>query len=246
MFSFVITGTDDLDQDVPWVDDELFSIGHVVEVKLGYDDSVDTVMVGEIVAVEPEFVNDGLPSLTVRGYDRLHRLQRGRKARTFVQQKDSDIASRIADESGLTPSVDDTSVIHDHLYQHHQTDFEFLAGRARRINYELSVDDKTLNFRQLRNGDGALFTLTSGDDLLRFSARRSAAAQPSEVSVRGWSVTDKAGRVGQARAGDETSTMGGRTSGPDFAEQASAPRPTRAARGRRSIRPRPIRSRRRA
>jgi Bacteriophage probable baseplate hub protein len=219
MFSFVISGTDDLDEEVPFVDDELFSIGNVVDVKLGYDDRVDTVMVGEIVALEPEFRQDGLPNLTVRGYDRLHRLQRGRKARTFVQQKDSDIASRIADESGLTAKVDDSSVIHDHIYQHHQTDFEFLLERARRINYELSVEDKTLNFRALRNGDGALFTLTSGADLLRFNARRSAAAQPSEVSVRGWSVKDKAGVVGQARAGDETSTMGGETSGPAFGEK---------------------------
>jgi phage protein D len=220
MFSFVIHGTDDLDDEVPWVDDDLFSIGGVVDVKLGYDDRVDTVMVGEIVAVEPEFRKDGLPSLTVRGFDRLHRLQRGRKARTFVQQKDSDIASQIADEAGLTPDVDDTSVIHDHVYQHQQTDYEFLLQRARRINYELSVDDKTLRFRQLHNGDGPLFTLTSRDDLVRFTARRSAAAQPTEVSVRGWSVKDKAGIVGQAAAGDETSTMGGETSGPAFAENA--------------------------
>src|SRR5262245_5053848 len=63
MFSFVVSGTDDLDQDVPFVDDELFAIGNVVEVKLGYDDRVDTVMVGEIVALEPEFKQDGLPSL---------------------------------------------------------------------------------------------------------------------------------------------------------------------------------------
>src|SRR5262245_3377405 len=227
MFSFVISGSEDLNQDVPWVDDELFSIGHVVDVKLGYEDRVDTVMVGEIVALEPEFRQDGLPSLTVRGYDRLHRLQRARKARTFVQQKDSDIAAQIADESGLTPQVDDSSVIHDHVYQHQQTDFEFLLQRARRINYELSVDDKTLNFRALKNGDGASFTLTSGADLLRFNARRSAAVQPSEVSVRGWSVRDKAAVIGQARAGDETSAMGGETSGPAFGERTfgAAPDP---------------------
>ena len=92
----------------------------------------------------------------------------------------------------------------------------------------------------VKNGDGARFTLTSGDDLLRFTARRSAAAQPSEVSVRGWSVKDKAGVVGQARAGDETSTMGGETSGPAFAERAfgASPDPcgawsTRAATSRR-------------
>src|SRR5262249_21173713 len=159
-------------QEVPWVDDELFSIGTVVDVKLGYDDRVDTVMVGEIVALEPEFRQDGLPNLTVRGYDRLHRLQRGRKARTFVQQKDSDIASQIEEERGLPARAGDWSVTHAHLYQHPQPDFDSPPARARRINYELSVDDKTLNFRALKNGGGAVFTLTSSADLLRFNARR--------------------------------------------------------------------------
>ncbi|MBV9787865.1 MAG: hypothetical protein JOZ51_06815, partial [Chloroflexi bacterium] len=54
-----------------------------------------TIMTGEITALEPEF-DQHTPTLTVRGYDRSHRLYRGRKTRTFLNQTDSDIASQIA------------------------------------------------------------------------------------------------------------------------------------------------------
>ncbi|WP_317615778.1 hypothetical protein, partial [Phormidesmis priestleyi] len=41
-----------------------------------------------------------------------------------------------------------------------------------------------------------------------------------EVAVRGWNLKDKKEIVGQARRGDEVSTMGGQTSGAAIAETA--------------------------
>src|SRR5512134_2816259 len=144
MFTLAMTSSDAQHQAVPWIDDaQLFAIGHVVEIKLGYVDDLETLLIGEITALEPEFVFNRLPRLTVRGYDRRHRLQRGRKTRTFVQKTDSDIAIQIAHEVGLTPQAVDSRVIHSYILQANQTDMDFLQERARRIQYEVVVTDRT-------------------------------------------------------------------------------------------------------
>jgi phage protein D len=221
MFAVELVGSEDQGQEIPWIDDtNLFSVGNVVELKLGYGDQTETLMVGEITGLEPEFGASRLPNLLVRGFDRLHRLQRGRKTRTFTQQKDSDLASQIANEAGLTPDVQDSGVTHEYIVQANQTDLEFLRSRATRINYEVAVDDKTLLFKPARNAESALFTLKPDDGLLEFHPRLTSLGQANEVSVRGWSVKDKDKVVGQSRTGDEVSTMGGQETGPANAESA--------------------------
>jgi len=213
MFSFQLTGSDDQKQAVPWVDETAFAIGNAVEIKLGYGDQVDTLIKGEVVGIEPSFSIARLAQLQVRGFDRLHRLTRGLKSRTYADQKDSDIASKIATDAGLTADAEDSSVTHKHVYQHNQSDFEFLLQRAGRIGYEISVDDTQLRFRKRANGESAVLSLAQGQGLLEFNARLSSASQATEVFVRGWSIKDKKELVGHASSGDAGS-MGGQQTGP--------------------------------
>src|SRR5262245_54525452 len=217
MFSFQLTGSDDQKQDVPWIDDTVFSVGNAAEIKLGYGDQLDTLMKGEIAGIEPSYSVERLAHLQVRGFDRLHRLTRGKKSRTYADQKDSDIASKIAGDAGLTADAEDSSVTLSHVYQHNQTDLEFLRLRASRIGYELLVDDTKLLFRKRANGESAALTLAHGQGLLEFRARLSSVGQATEVFVRGWSVKDKKEVVGHASAGDAAS-MGGEQTGPVAAE----------------------------
>jgi Bacteriophage probable baseplate hub protein len=219
MFSMEIISTADQDDANQWIDDALFSVGNIMEVKLGYGDDIETLIIGEVTALEPEFAFDRLPLLTVRGYDRRHRLQRGRKTRTFLQQKDSDIASKIAREAGLSAATIDSSVTHDYVIQANQTDLDFLHERARRIQYEVVVYDKELSFRPVQNDKSEVLTLTMDDHLLEFSPRLSTAGQVSEVSVRGWNPKERKEIVSQAQAGGEV-TMGGKQSGPKMSTAA--------------------------
>src|SRR5437764_2603127 len=155
MFSLEIVATDDLEDQFLWVDNEdLFSVGGLVEVKLGYADQLTSLFKGEITGLEPSFNADRLPTLVVRGYDRRHRLARGRRTRSFLKKKDSDIAAQIAREAGLTANATDSGVTHDYVLQADRTDFEFLLERASRISYEVVVEDKTLNFHPVANGEG--------------------------------------------------------------------------------------------
>jgi uncharacterized protein len=220
MVTLDLTGLPLDGEQIPLLDESLFAIGKEMEVKLGYASQLERLLTGEITGLEPTFTVDQLPSLTVRGYDRRHRLQRGRKTRTFVQQKDSDIASQIASEVGLTAEVEDSAVTHDYVLQANQSDWHFLQERAHRIRYEVIVDNKTLHFRPIANDGNSTLTLTFLDDLLEFYPRLSSMGQVTEIAVQGWDVKTKEAITGSAQAGDEVSIMAGEKTGADLSQSA--------------------------
>jgi uncharacterized protein len=220
MFTLEMATTMEQDDPMYWVDNDLFAVGGAVEVKLGYGDAPESVFIGEITGLEPRFAYGQLPLLVVRGYDRRHRLTRLRKTRTFVKQKDSDIASAIAGEAGLSAEATDSEVTHDYVLQANQSDMEFLQERARRIHYELALEDRTLYFRPVPFDKGESVTLSAAGELLEFLPRLTSALPVTEVTVRGWSPKDKKEIVGRAQAGDEPSTMGGDKSGAAVVESA--------------------------
>jgi uncharacterized protein len=214
MFVLEFAGLDDPPlPDIPLIDNlKLFEIGGEVTVKLGYHlGKLEPVIVGEITALEPEFHYQLPPSLRVRGYDRRHRLLRGRKSRTFVNQKDSQIAATIAREAKLTPVVVDSKISHEYVLQANLTDWEFLQARARQIQYEVVVEDKKLIFRPVKNDKPKVLTLTFLDDLLEFYPRVSAIGQVNEIKVQGWNPKTKAPVVGVGNK--EGAKMGGQKSG---------------------------------
>jgi len=208
MFTLRLTNWDMFKQEVTWSDDSLFAVGGEVEVQMGYVDQLEQLIVGEITGLEPEFSASEAPLLIVRGYDRRHRLLRGRKTRSFTQVKDSDIASQIASDLGLSARAEDTRVTLDYVLQHNQTDMDFLQDRARRIGYEVAIEEKTLLFRPYQNAESEALTLRRDEDLLEFYPRLTTLSQVGDVAVRGWSPKDKAAVVGKAAAGAETGAMG--------------------------------------
>jgi phage protein D len=220
MFAIAISGSASRATEMEWMNDRIFAIGNEVEIRMGYANDLATIIVGEITSLEPEFAQNRSPSLTLRGYDRRHRLQRGSKTRTFTQQKDSDIASKIAIEAQLTAQVKDSQVIHDYVIQAERTDWAFLQERARNIQYEVVVENKTLFFRPVGNAQSEIVTLSLAQDLLEFYPRLSVAQQVSEVTVGGWNFKEKQEVVSQARSGSEVSKMGGQTLGAGLAESA--------------------------
>jgi uncharacterized protein len=220
MFTLRMINWDMINLKITWSDDDLMAVGNEVEVHMGYVDNLQKLMVGEITGLEPAFRADEVPMLVVRGYDRRHRLLRGSKTRSFTQVKDSDIASQIAGDAGLTAQVEDTGVTLDYVLQHNQSDLHFLQQRARRIGYEVVVEDKTLLFRPRQNAASEVLTLSREYDLIEFYPRLTTLSQVGQVAVRGWNPKDKEAVVAEAAAGSESSTMGGATSGPSAADSA--------------------------
>jgi phage protein D/phage baseplate assembly protein gpV len=186
-----------------------FTLGKEVEILLTdpSNGNLTSVMKGEITAIEPEFHEEFVANLVVRGYDFGHRLNRGSKSRVFVQSTDSDMVSKIAGENGLSVQAEATSQVHEHTFQYHQTDFEFLSRRARHVGFEMFVDDRKLYFRKPTGSRGEV-ALEWGTSLRSFSPRMSGAGQVNQVFVRGWDPKKKTAVVGQAATSSVSPQIG--------------------------------------
>ncbi len=173
------------------------------------EDAPKALIDAEVTSIETEYGAHGTLAV-IRGYDRSHRLAAGRKSKTFLNVKYSDIATQLASGAGLTPDVDTSEGTHDHIFQANQSDLDFLYALARQIGYDCRVDGETLLFKKpVESSSGPAegealganpTALVWGDDLLDFRARMSAVAQVSKVEVRGWDPVAKKEIVGTAQA----------------------------------------------
>lgn len=199
------------------IDMQEFKPGDEIKIYMGIDSTTE-MMTGEVTALDLSFGERS--ALELRGFDRLHRLRFGTKRRSFKDMKDSDIASSIASDAGLSPQVDDTGMVHPYLFQNNQSDYEFLLDRAKRIGYELLVQDRTLLFRSSQEHAAPALTLKYGEDMQGFTARLKTPTDGSEVAVRGWDVANKEEILFTATQGHETTKMGGQETGHEVAQGA--------------------------
>ncbi|HEY7627423.1 MAG TPA: phage baseplate assembly protein V [Ilumatobacteraceae bacterium] len=196
------------DTDNSVIEELMVRIGSLVEIYGGSSGTpqAECLIKGEVTSIEGEY--HGLTIYTIiRGYEKAHRLQRNSRTRTFVDMKDSDIASKIAREAGfMETDITDTSTTHRHVSQISQTDWDFLRGRAQEIGFETGVAQGKFFFREASSakpsggalgaaasavGDAAASlagggppTLTFQQNLQWFRPRRSAANISSDVEVR--------------------------------------------------------------
>jgi uncharacterized protein involved in type VI secretion and phage assembly len=192
--------------DAAWKHMSKFAIGKII--KIGFTSSTtedpaftaavtEYVMEGEITAIETEFNIDNQAPITIRGYDKSHRLHRGRFNRSFLNVKDSDLVTRLAGEAGLTTgTVTATTTVHKYVFQENQTNMEFLQERAARNGYELYMQDGQLHFRKpTKNSE---LTLKWLEDIYNFQVRVTSAEQIKSVEVRGWNYETKQAIVSTA------------------------------------------------
>ena len=101
--------------ELKWMDNKVLDERSEVTIEMGYVDDRSLKLVGEITAVSPSFPESGVPTLTVRGFSLLSRLQRKQRQEPFESATDSGIADEIATAMGLTPMVDPTEAKHPAL-----------------------------------------------------------------------------------------------------------------------------------
>jgi phage protein D/phage baseplate assembly protein gpV len=201
--------------DMKWLDDETFREGKKIEIEAG--DPPVKLLSGKIAALEPE-LDQASPTLVVRGYDLSHKLYRGRQRRSFNNVTDSDLANKLAQESGLRAGVIDSTpgAPYEYVFQNNQTNAEFLLERARRLGFELFVEDDALYFRKPA-AEGQAVRLAWGETLRNFRARLSTAEQVNEVEVRGWDHHQKIKVEGRATVGNGAPQIGITQSGSEVA-----------------------------
>ena len=184
-----------------------FTIGAELEIQLTAAGELQgkQVFLGDIVTLEPAF-EAGSASLSVRAYDRAHKLMRERKARTFQSQTTSDIVSSIVSDAGLNPKVTSTSVVHDFMHQNNELDLDFILRLAQRIGYEFLVEGSDAILRKAEAGDKK--TLAWPEKLHSFIPRMTAVQQVESVEVRSWDPASKSNIAGTASSPNQIAETG--------------------------------------
>ena len=181
------------------------SAGGALDVDGTTNGATESVFKGEIVSVEPVSDATGDSTIIVRAFNKAHRLTRARHNRTYENMSDADIAAAIARKAGLAfgASGPEAAVGYRHIFQHNQTDLDFLRERAARIGYEVFVIDSTLYFQRQMDlppiALGCVRTRAGSHALLKlFHARLASHNSVSKVTVRGWDAIKHEEIIGTA------------------------------------------------
>jgi phage protein D len=172
-----------------------YKVTDVIEISVGDDESIYK---GEIVGIEPQFKGGGKTTVLFRGMNKLHQLIRKRKSVTFTEKKEKDILTQVLGDSGLTLDWKHDKadgITYKHVYQHNQSDLEFLRTRAGRIGAHVwCVDTKvSVKFPDLQKDSGIKLDINGeeGIGLKNFAPRMSSAPVVSKVTVKGWNPETK-------------------------------------------------------
>jgi uncharacterized protein len=198
--------------------------GDAVEIKVITAAGEKSIFKGEVVSIEPIYKTGGETRCVIRCYHKLHRMLRGRKSRTFQDKSDNAIIKEVVDAYGVSPTVGNTPMVSQkHVYQHNQTDLEFVRNRAARLGFDIWIEDSGVKIDKIDLNKNPIAELKVGDSDLAhriksFAPRLSSAQVVSKVIVRGWDpekkekiekeVSVEATRMGAQKADAATSSFG--------------------------------------
>lgn len=187
-------------------------VGDTVEIKVG--DGSDSLFKGVITGMTPHFKGGGDTSITIVAMNALHKLLRGKKSKTYQNMTDQAILSQICSNAGLTLDwKHDKSITYKHVYQHNQTDLEFLRMRAARMGCHVWCVDKKVFCKQPDLGQAQSLELScdqsgKGEPVRAFRPRMDSSAIVKKVTVKCWDPEQKKEIVGTASAA--ASPLGGK------------------------------------
>jgi len=166
---------------------DILEFGKSFQVKIGADIIFD----GRIMGLEGQFPEGTSPRLTVLAEDRFQDLRMTRRTRTFTDVTDADVINQIANEHGLSPSVDVTGPKYKVLAQVNQSDLAFLRERVRSIDAELWMSGSTLNAKSHAKRSTSKLEIGYGGELRSFLVLADLAGQRTSVTINGWDVASK-------------------------------------------------------
>ncbi len=201
MCTIRLAATEDPDQQT-WD----FKIGDPVEAKMGKGE--EPLFKGEVIAIEPGYQVQGTSTMTIRALDKTHRLGRGRKTRNWEDMKDSDVASEVGAECGLSVDADPTDEVHGYILQRNESNIAFIKRLAARNNFLCRVVGDKLEFKKA-SFQGSAVKVPMGTRLRSMRMHYNSSDMVQKVIVRGWDIKAKKEIVGQASAGDVTAIGGG-------------------------------------
>jgi phage protein D len=212
-------------------DTDVFDPWQDIELSMGYyrngNDELQTMLVGEIVRMTPNFPESGPSTMTVHCVSLLQRFRIAQVTKDYFQKQDSwvarDLVQGIAKDvrqkiPGLDLQVDDNEIAmnlsneqpREHLEVHQQYAVNFLFARSREIGYDIWLEENTQGSRRVVTFHYApskytlkpTYVLEWGKSLVSFQPSFATGNQPDEVIVRYWNPQAKKKFEGTATRAD--------------------------------------------
>ena len=209
-------GTVNQTTDFLYFDRRTLEFGKDFEIKLGDD----VLFSGKIMGLEADYPEGQAPQISVLAEDRFQDLRMTRRTRSFADATDSDVFNQIANDHGLSPSVDVNGPKYKLLAQVNQSDLAFARERARAIDAELWMDHSTLYAKTRASRNGGTIQLARGNQLREFKVLADLALQRTSVSVNGWDVSSKSALTYEASDSVISGELNGDNSGVSILKSA--------------------------
>jgi len=170
---------------------EFFVPGRQVEIKVGRDRTNNTVFKGIIIKHCIKITESGQSNLVIECKDETVKLTIGRRNRYFEERKDSEIIEEIADSYGISRDVEETSLTHKELVQHHSSDWDLVLSRAEVNGKLVTVDDGNLIVKAPDTNQDPTLSLLYGSTLMEFEANMDARTQWKSVKSSSWDYSNQ-------------------------------------------------------
>jgi phage protein D len=189
-----------------YLDTDLFDPGKELELWMGYfgKEKLRLMIKGQITSLRPSFPAAGQPTLAISGLNVIHKFRKEQESHAYEKLTDSQIAKEVQKRLGIKIRTDSTAAgkekPYDYVLQNNKYDIIFLIERARRVGYDLFVEEKgqdgkseesNLYFGPSDNIRRITYQLEYGKSLIEFKPELTTARQVGEVTVKGWDAAKK-------------------------------------------------------
>ena len=186
-----------------YLDRDLFDPGKELELWMGYfgKEKLRLMIKGQITSLRPSFPAAGQPTLAISGLNVIHKFRTEQISHAYEQRTDSQIAEEVGQRLGIKVRTAPTNETpHKYVLQDNKYDIIFLMERARRVGYDLFVEEKgqdgkseepNLYFGPSDNIRRVTYKLEYGKSLIEFKPELTTARQVGEVTVKGWDAVKK-------------------------------------------------------
>ena len=211
-------GTASLVFDLPATDfdnDDVFSEGSEVSVHLGYKDDVEEVFSGEVTGFVPRFGEYGAPQMEVQIETKLHRLDKGIRAKAFESKTTAQIIKEIITNHNLKAEVEEFGPKHDYTEQRNITDYDYITQLACKYGKTVWCQGNTVYVKTEITPSDDDVILEWGKSIISARAKTSMTKQLSAATCTGWSIMDCRGFAATATMKDIPLKIGGEYSWED-------------------------------